>query len=85
MVEDVEVVLVPTPSREELGELLCDLLSRYGYVKAVRDAARGLGVMISVERMRKLLREFCPDLYLHVRRTNVARFLARKRLPRPRP
>jgi len=64
---DVEVVLVDQPGDDELGREVCYLLAELGRITLVRGALRARGLYVSDERLRKLLRRYCFDLYRAVR------------------
>jgi len=61
VVEDIEVELVRV-SDDELGREACELLARLGRIKLVYRAMKARRP-ISDERLRKLLRRYCFDLY----------------------
>ena len=74
MIDDVDdPIIVSKPSRAELGRFLCDLLLRYRYIKKLRYIARNIGISISDKMVSTLLKEYCPDLYYHIRKENIKR------------
>jgi len=76
VVEDVEVELVRV-DRDELGKMLCEKLLEVGKIRLLKSAVHRMGYVVSAERIRRLLREYCPELYRYVARRNSLRYLAK--------